>query len=458
LRMASQRPGRRIGILGHVGTKNLGDEAIIAAVIQQIRDRYPDGQIVGFTHNPEDTQERHGITSFPLRRNERESGSAGATQPNKLSRLSTRIKAAAKAAPRLRAFLKGIQKGARLVWGITAELRFLMHCHGHLKDIDLLVVAGSNQLNDYFGGPWAFPYTLLKWCILARLVGAKVAFLCCGAGPLNSRLGKLFIKASLSLADYRSYRDEASRRLVESIGVCGHNPVSTDLACGLRLVQPAESEPTRSRLTVGINPLPFCDERYWPVHNAEIYQNYVGKLAAFAVWLNARGHRVVFFPTQLRADPPVIQDIRGWLTSTGAANLENPLVDRPMSSLDDLILRISMMDIVVATRYHGVLLSALLRRPVLAIAYLEKTRDFMTQIGQGDYVVDINSFDTISLADRFVAVESRTKTIRREIEQRTQVLRQTLEGEYSCVFRLLEDVSGVGAADERVAALARLHG
>ena len=36
-----------IGILGHCGNANLGDEATIAAVIQNIRTRYPDANIVG---------------------------------------------------------------------------------------------------------------------------------------------------------------------------------------------------------------------------------------------------------------------------------------------------------------------------------------------------------------------------------------------------------------------------
>ena len=456
--MATRRSGRRIGILGHVGNKNLGDEAIIASVIRQIRDRYPDAEISAFTSHPEDTRERHAIPSFPIRRGDPQSGSAGTSRPSKLSRLVARIRATGKAAPWLYGLLKLVRRSARLCWGAFAEVRFLAQCHNRLKDIDLLIFAGSNQLNDYCGGPWIFPYDLLKWCILAKWVGAKVAFLCCGAGPLDSWLGKLFIKCSLSLADYRSYRDEGSRRLIESIGVAGDNPVCTDLALGLELPHAAQPESATSRLIVGINPLPFCDAHHWPEHNEQIYQGYVRKLAAFARWLHERGHSVVFFPTQLRADPSVIQDIRRLLKGSGAADLENPLVDRPIRSLEDLIVSISAMDIVVATRYHGVVLSVALHRPVLAIAYYGKTGDLMAQVGQSDYVVDITSFDPNALAERFVAMESRTQTIRRELAQRTPLLRQALAREYDRVFRLLEEGSRVGAVDEQMAALARPNG
>src|SRR5438445_5917266 len=366
--MARERLPTRIGILGHVGTKNLGDEAIMAAVIQEIRERRPAAEIIGITFDPADTQERHAIPSFPLRRGGAGGGrGAGAAQPSTLSLLMARIKAATKAAPRLYAVLKVLRKGARLLWAAPRlcwaapqELRFIARCYAQLQGLDLLIFAGSNQLNDYFGGAWGFPYDLLKWCVLAKWRGAKVAFLCCGAGPLDSWLGKLLIKYSLSWADSRSYRDEFSWRLIERLGVAGDNPVCTDLAYGLKVTPPAKREPATSpppRLMVGINPFPFFDGRYWPEDNPRNYQSYVRKLADFATWLHEQGHSVSFFPTQLRADSPVIQDIRELLKRSAAASVANPLGDWPISSLDDLLRRISMMDIVVATRYHGVLLS-----------------------------------------------------------------------------------------------------
>ena len=434
---------RRIGILGHFGTENLGDEAVIAGVLHQIRDRYPDAEIIAFTGHPDDARQRHGITSFPLWRPSRTSRSSGGAQ------LTTRsfvgIRDAVKRTPGLHAVVKAIRKCAGLPWVLLQELLFLAQSRGRLRGVDLLVVAGSNQLNDYWGGPWEFPYTLLKWCILAKSVGAKIAFLCCGAGPLRSWLGKRFIKYSLSVADVRSYRDVGSQRLVSSIGAPADDPVCTDLAWGLGL-SPSPRQETPSRLVVGLNPLPFFDPRYWPEQDPELYQGYVRKLATFAAWLNKRGHRVLFFPTQLRADPPVIEDIRTLLRDSGA--------EPPMRSLEDLMLRLSMIDVAVATRYHGVLLAAALHRPVLAIAYYRKTVDLMEQIGQSNYVVDITSFDATSLETRFVAMESSIETIRREIGQRTPALQQAVARECDRVFGLREDRSGIGARAERAPALA----
>jgi hypothetical protein len=67
-RAASATSSIRVGIIGHVGNENLGDESIIAAVIQNVRRRCPDAEIFGFTIVPSDTEARHGIPSFPIRR------------------------------------------------------------------------------------------------------------------------------------------------------------------------------------------------------------------------------------------------------------------------------------------------------------------------------------------------------------------------------------------------------
>ena len=58
----------KIGVFGHVGNKNLGDEAIISAVIENIRIRLPHAQVLGFTTNAKDTRVRHNIPAYPIRR------------------------------------------------------------------------------------------------------------------------------------------------------------------------------------------------------------------------------------------------------------------------------------------------------------------------------------------------------------------------------------------------------
>ena len=264
--MANLQTIRTVGVLGHVGNKNLGDEALVAAVIQNVKRRYADAEIRGFTINPEDTRQRHGIRAFPIqkeanrhRRPEAPPDGRTETQASQTeSRLMVGIKAASKKVPLLYAFLKGIQKTLQFLRGSIEEARFLYQSYRNLKGTELLIVAGSQQLSDYFGGAWGFPYTLFKWSILARVTGTKVAFVSVGAGPLKSRLSRLFVNCSIRLASYRSYRDQESKKLIEEIGITGENPVFPDLVYSLKIAEPQSKSPAppHSPPIVAINPMP----------------------------------------------------------------------------------------------------------------------------------------------------------------------------------------------------------
>ncbi len=78
-------------------------------------------------------------------------------------------------------------------------------------------------------GPWGPPYTIFKWVILARSVGARCVFLV-GAGPLTKPLSKFFVRRELLAADYVSLRDNKSQVLVQRIGFTGESRVYPDSA------------------------------------------------------------------------------------------------------------------------------------------------------------------------------------------------------------------------------------
>jgi len=437
--MAGSGRVARIGILGHVGTLNLGDEAIIASVIRSIRSRYPSAEITGFSVNPEDTQQRHGIAAFPIRRIPKPDSSDSPTETNtrRGARRLAEIKAGLKSVPFFNAVLKGVQKSLKAIRSSIQEPAFLVRSYRNLKGTDILIVAGSQQLNDYFGGPWGFPYTLLKWGLVAKMTGTKVAFLSGGAGPLNTRLGRFFVKRALALTSYHSYRDDSSRQFIENLGVPGENVVCPDLVFGFQVPTTAEVSRPRSGPIVGINPVPYFDGRYWPEHKPEVYEKYVRKLASFASWLIETGHSVFFFPTQLRADPLVIEDIRLALGSCGPPGCESGVLDRPVHSFDDLIAGISMTDFVIASRYHGVILSEILNRPVVGIAYHRKTIDLMAELGQVEYALDIQSFELDELKERFLSLRSEAEAVKKLTRERVRQHFQTVETQYDRVSSLL---------------------
>ncbi len=218
-------PTAGIGIFGHYGNENLGDEAIIQAVIEQTRRRLPEARIVGFSINPAETSERHGIPAFPIRHGlkDRRPSSTQAVgrrpvqqQASAPAAGSGGLKARLKGIPGLAALIRLLGAGLRGGRKFVGELGFLWQAYRSLSDIDLLMVTGSNQFLDNFGGPWGFPYTLAKWGWLARLSGTSLVFVSVGAGPIKEDLSFRLIRMALGAASYVSLRDTPSRELLVS--------------------------------------------------------------------------------------------------------------------------------------------------------------------------------------------------------------------------------------------------
>jgi len=431
---------RKIGVFSHGGTKNLGDEALLAAVIQNVRLRIPTAEVVGFTINPDDTRQRHGIPSFPIRQwDETPSPSVASGQASKVV-LTTRPAAegwrrAVRSIPGLIPLFHKLRAAIRVMKSVMREPKFLLDSYRRLRGVELLLVAGSQQLNDGYGGPWGFPFTLYKWTRIARLAGTKVAILSVGAGPIGSPLSRFFFRRVLRICSYRSYRDAISSRLVESIGVEGPNPVYPDLVYSLKLPAPRPIPTEGHAVIVGANPVPFFDGRYWPEPNPARYTEYVQKFANFAEWLDENGYSVLFFPTQARADVLTIEDIRAALN--GAGKSPRMLAGIPIQNIEDLISEIARTDLVVANRYHGILLSLALNKPVLGVAYHEKSRALLEQVGQGDYVLNITDLRTEDLIEKFKALHANSAAIKKQIAASMAPLREALEQQYDVVFGLI---------------------
>lgn len=436
---------KRIGVFSHGGTKNLGDEALLAAVVQNVRLRLPDAQIIGFTINPQDTQLRHGIPSYPIRQFSPapEVEDSGSSEPSVVTVSATghpgptrsNLKSKLKSVPGVSAFIQAIRRLLELAPVVIAEPKFLLDSYRRLKGVDLLLVAGSQQLNDGYGGAWGFPYTLYKWTWLAKLTATKVAILSVGAGPINSPLSKWFFRRVLDRVNYRSYRDAISSRLMESLKIRGGHPVLPDLVYSLQLPTPKSAPSGGARVVVGTNPVPFFDGRYWPTPDPPRYDDYVRKFAKFAEWLDKSGHSVLFFPTQVRADSLTINDIRKAMNGTG--NSPNLLAGQKIQGLEDLVSEIERADLVIANRYHGILISLMMNKPVLGVAYHEKSRALLAQAGQGDFVLNIADFKTEDLIERFKALEANAPAIKKQIAEHLAPLRKSLDEQYDTVLALI---------------------
>ena len=401
----------KIGVFGHYGNRNLGDESIIEAMIANLRSHIPGCDIVCLSIDPDDSRRRHAVDAFPIRYRhdyfhppqntapepgQQDSGNPPPPTPGATTGIKSRIKAV----PVLGPALKGLAGGVDTLQKVRREILFLKAAKRYLADIDLLLVTGSNQFLDNFGGAWGFPYTLLKWTLLARATGTRVAFASIGAGPLTRPLSFRMLRMALNRADFVSFRDEGSRQLIKDrVGIDG--PVFPDIAHSLRY-QPSPGDPPSgdSALTIAVNPMPVYDRRYWHQPDDERYSDYLRKLAELCKTIVQDGHRLLLFSTQQR-DEDVIDDILEILArEQGNEDSRNRTAIARSTEVAELMATLNQADIVVATRFHATVLPLQLGKPVLGICYYRKAAELLDDVGLGEFHVSIDSFDAPTLTGK----------------------------------------------------------
>jgi len=433
-------PGHsRIGLLHHCGTGNLGDDATVTTVLQQIKSRWPTASVVGLSLDPLDSERRHGIPCFAIRQSvfpfEQEWSSASpATQRGRYSdRLKARFR---KAGPLYRA-TKTI-KNVLIVRPIQflREVTFLGQSLILACELDLIVICGGGQLLDW-GGPLAFPYTLFKWSLIAQCARAKCIFLNNGAGPLDSPLSRWFIRRALAMADYVSLRDRASDELLRKIGFQGKIKVVADSAWGLRLPDGIARRRSKAKkeLVIGIAPMAYGDSSRHFVDDYHGYRRLIDSLAEFSAELLRRGCRIRLFSTDIWFDSQALADLEATIHKNNPGLAPGRVTREPVADIADFMAALSRVDCYVTCRFHGVIFASLLYVPTIALAPHPKVATLMSDMGLSEYCVDIATCDAAGLTARFDHLLANRDDVKARIRRHVAQSRSLLESQFDSLFR-----------------------
>lgn len=426
---------KKIGLLDHFGGGNLGDDATIDAVMHSIKGRWPEALIFGFSMNPKDTQTRHGIPSYPIRQHTWDEYAPTSKLIDRKVTLKERLKLAVDKRLALRNIVRAINTvGVRIPSALFNELIFLAASFRIIRSFDLLVISGGGQLTEAWGGPWSFPFTILKWVVLAKLSRVKCYFINVGAGPLHHPLSRYFVKHSLFFADYVSFRDDKSRDLAEEIGFTGSAQVVADCVYSLDISRLRPRPPTGGlgEPIVGISPMAYCDPRvYWEKDKA-VYQSFIRTLAQFGSCLSQYHYRLALFSTDIWLDSRTIEELTMALKND-IANAGR-VTQTPITGTKDLLLLMSSMDYIVTCRFHGVVFAHMLNIPVLAISHHPKVATLMNDLGLSEYCVDIRACDASVLSERFQRLVMNREEIKSRMARRLEVYKQALSVQFDKLF------------------------
>jgi polysaccharide pyruvyl transferase CsaB len=361
-------------ISGYYGERNLGDEAILAGILQEIQRCDLDAQFAVLSFDPADTRRRHGVEA-----------------------LSTSLRDPA-------ALMRAMRAADLLVSGGGS----------FLHEADFALHGRSFLLRD--GRLRPVPY-FLSVVLLAQRVGLPVMWYAQGLGPLHTSSARRMVALAGSRSLVVTWRDPDSARLAGEIGV--RSPVQLVVPDPAYALESLETSAARrllveSGLPAGVPFIAVCP-RPWLGRMA--YQETL--IAALTAVANRENLAVVMLPFQERLDAPLCRRIaadprlaeRAWVV----AGIDDP---RSLAGI------LGQAVFSVPMRLHAGILSAAAGTPAVALDYDPKVRAFARQTRQEAYSVTIDRMERTggvrALEDAMMA------TLRRAEDRRSRLARLVL--------------------------------
>jgi polysaccharide pyruvyl transferase CsaB len=394
----------RLVLSGWYGNGNLGDEAILASMLQALRNRMPDLDITVFSDDPANTRSERCVDSFyhpPF--------------PLDLQSLPTLIAS-------------------------RKEIRLSLAA---LKHAALFILGGGGLLHDYRGAlyPW------LLEVVLAKALGTPVALYALGVGPIRRKPGILLTQAVLSKADLITVRDPDSKELLQRIGV--RSPDIEVTADPSVLLSPAPVVNIRSvpakvfrrsedipLIGISLRPwFPYTVKDQKLAHEKESHLKMTLAQTADAL-IDRLGARIVFIPMHFgdrAGDASLCEGVLALMKSSNQAYL---LSER--CTPQQMMTLLGEMDIVIGMRLHSLILAAIMNVPVIGIAYDPKIMGFVSSINQEKYAINIEDLHVEHCLSLVKSVWLHRDQIRREIQERVTRLKQKALWNVQLICKMLE--------------------
>jgi polysaccharide pyruvyl transferase WcaK-like protein len=426
---------QRIALFGNFGGGNLGNEATLQAMVDNLRRHMPNAEITCICPEPETTPSQYNISAVPIRAHfpiwklvgvsnsddkpaGGSSGSISGTAPHRWIKAFVELRA-------LRICAYPFVDAYRWFKGIAS-----------LKNCNLLIMTGTGMVSDFTITPFGLHYDIFRWAVIAKLCRCKLLFVSVGGGPIRHPLSRCFVKAALALADYRSYRDASTKDHLEAIGVdVTNDAVYPDLAFSLpTAVTPVNNDPGRRGIVIGVGLMNYFG-RFG--NDEAVYCEYLQSLASLVVCLLEHRYTVRILIGDFVWDQSVRRDLRRELGERGCNYEDRGIIDEPASSVDELLSQLASVDVVLSSRFHNLLLGLLLKKPVVAISYQEKFKPLMDGVGLGDFCQDIEHIDVDDLIGKVISIQENAPGIKSRIATKVESYRAALDEQY---VRILEGI------------------
>ncbi|UCG55264.1 MAG: polysaccharide pyruvyl transferase family protein [Dehalococcoidia bacterium] len=318
--------GNRFFIFGYYGWKNVGDDAMLYALLREL--------------NTIDSEARYAVLS-----------SITTVIP---SEVKNRVKFV-----RLSYFAVG--------WEILRSSAFVLGGGTHLFDYGKKLMVLKIQLRIFI------------LVLLSKLLRKKVYLLGNGLGPFPTAWGRFLSRLICHLADYISVRDEASYRFLASWGLKTKASLAFDLSALIENHEDSKTNlPQGNKKILGISILPV-----FQVYNGSREKDSL-LIGEFAKSINALLGEIPLLEVCLFVFKGKSRDDDVEITKMLLDQLQ-PAKRVKLVQYDPdpriMLAQVSSCTAFVGMRYHSCIFAYLLSIPMLIINYHPKCRDFAEDIG-----------------------------------------------------------------------------
>lgn len=377
----------RIGLYGRLGGGNIGNDAMLDAVMDYLHTEHPGAELDFMCEGPDEITERFAVPAVEMHW----------MQARKPAR--SRI----------------VQKVLTLVRLPVAAVVDTWRTARWVRRHDVVVIPGAGVLEGTLPErPWELPYTMFVMAVSGRLFGVKTGLVCVGGSRVQEPAIRMLLRAAARLVDYRSFRDEYSLDVGRETGVAApQDKAYADMAFWLPIEVTHDPEPK----SVGLGVMAYYGAPSDRPRADEVHAQYVDQMKELTRLLVQSGRSVRLLIGD-RLDEVVAKEVLADARGSWAGLSRLPVSYDPFTSFDGLTDQVASVQTVIAMRYHCVVAGLKVGRPTIAVAYGRKHDAVMAQMGLAEYVQDVRSLDLERLVEQVAALEANAAVIEKTLAER----------------------------------------
>jgi polysaccharide pyruvyl transferase WcaK-like protein len=156
-------------------------------------------------------------------------------------------------------------------------------------------------------------------------------------------------------------------------------------------------------------------------------------MAAIAVRAVRDGHEVAMFGTD-RPDAAPVAECHVIAAQQLTGDERQRLRVAALDDVAPLMALLGTFDVVVAARFHGVLLAHVVGCPVLAVSHERKVATLMSELGHDRYCAPIDELDPAAASASLVELLARRDALGAHIREAAAEYRRRVDAQYDAVF------------------------